>query len=111
MPKEVKMFACIHCSKKLLKTEKGMIAHEDVCFHNPENKYPCWGCKFRTTIEVSITLGEEERTAEVHYCTKNKIQIHNEVCEKRGLDESGRFENSIKINQCNNREEKKFNDE
>jgi len=100
MPKEIKMFACIYCSKKLLKTEKGMLAHENVCYKNPENYYPCWGCEHKTIIEISHTYCGEEATSEVHYCSERRIQIHNKVCEKRGLDESGRFLKSALVQKC-----------
>ena len=109
--KKIEMFQCDHCGKKLLKTEKGMLAHEDVCYKNPENCYPCWGCKFRSWTDITYIYGGEETTAEVHYCTKKEIQIHNEVCEKKGLSEEYIFINSVKINSCKDYEVKSFFDE
>ena len=104
------MYQCEHCDKKLLKTEKGMLAHEYVCYKNPENHYPCWGCKHKSMGNVTYIYGGEETTAEVHYCTKKEIQIHNEVCEKKGFSEEPRFMYSVKINQCKDREEVSFFD-
>lgn len=99
MPKEVKMFACIHCGKKLLKTGKGMIAHEYVCFHNPENKYPCATCTHKTLKPLDDD--SFANTISVHYCSKLKKQTHNLRFIKKGsFDGAQGFEESVLIQEC-----------
>ena len=75
-----KVYYCEHCGKHGLSKPK-MIYHENICFNNPVNFRPCFGCHNLTKKESQVTGyyyngSEWIRKVDVFYCKAKDIYLH-----------------------------------
>ncbi len=74
--KEVTLYICEHCGKKYQR-EKACLAHEAMCYHNPENKTCCYGCKFLEKVAATHYYNYGDRLLE------KKVNVFR--CKKKGV--------------------------
>lgn len=71
------VYRCDFCGKRYYKKNFAQY-HEELCFHNPENKRPCFDChslvkKKATYYRDNPTGGDIETKVLLFYCTKHKL--------------------------------------
>lgn len=87
----VTVYQCDHCKKKYFR-ENACVSHEVVCFHNPANFRPCFGCACLIKKETAVTFdgdgeyGYQEWTEQksVLYCSKFSMFMHTPQNEIKG---------------------------
>lgn len=99
------VYYCEHCKKHGL-SKSAMIYHETICFNNPINFRPCFGCNNLQKKETEITGhyyngSEWERKVNVFYCAKVDSFLYtpkNEI--KKNAYDLGDYENNPMPKQC-----------
>jgi hypothetical protein len=75
----VTVYQCEFCKKKMFRGH-AMENHEEMCFHNPANKRPCFECgnliKKEATIYFDTFDGEGSRQVNIFYCTHFERYMH-----------------------------------
>lgn len=103
--KTKEVYYCEHCKKHGL-SKSAMIYHESICFNNPINFRPCFGCNNlqKETARISGVYydgSEWFRNVDVFYCTKKDIYLHtpkNEI--KKNAYDLDDYENSPMPKKC-----------
>lgn len=92
--KDVTIFICDHCKKKLFR-KHAMVKHEETCIKNPQNLKACFnGCVHLRTKEVEIHIGysydgdPDTKTSGCFNCVKLKKLMYSFKAEQRGLPEA-----------------------
>jgi len=93
--KEIKAFVCGYC-KKLYRSEKACVKHENLCNKNEENIPICYKCAHLGKKEIWIDDYYDSERDEVirhpfssFYCEKLKIALFPIIVEKKGNQEEG----------------------
>lgn len=99
MKTEIKeIYKCDFCNK-LYQKKAACEAHEFICFKNPDNKRPCYGCihleKIKADLYFDTFQGEGCRKVDVFHCNAKDIYIHTPQVEAKG----NAFEFGDKLNE------------
>lgn len=86
----VTVYQCEHCDKKLFR-KHAMENHEMMCYHNPDNFRPCYGCVFLGKKKVQVNTnypnpwgGDMFMDKELFYCHKKETFLHSPQVEMKG---------------------------
>ena len=106
------IYRCEFCKKYGL-SKGGMKRHELICFHNPENKRPCFECNFlskkTTTIHHDSPMGGDiEEKVTLFYCKKKEAYLYtpqNDI--RRNWKDTGEESISMPI-ECTDFKEREY---
>ena len=81
-------YKCEHCKKVYLR-EKACLVHENGCWHNPDNKRPCFDCKHLCKKQTSYYRdmfdgSESEEILDLFHCNKKEVFLYTPNNEAKG---------------------------